>query len=152
MDWPGDYRSEWSKWDKDKYHVVSLICVCVCSVMSDSLWPYKLQSTSLLCLCDFQAQIVEWIVISSSRGYSLPKDWNHSPVSPALAGRLFTSEPPGKPKNKKQMNLFTKQKQNYRHRHQAYGYQRRRWDKLGVWNQKKNFPISLPHKRLHTFV
>ena len=58
----------------------------------------------------------------------------------------------GSLKTKKQTNLFTKQKQNYRHRHQAYGYQRRRWDKLGVWNQKKNFPISLPHKRLHTFV
>ena len=55
-------------------------------------------------------------------------------------------------KNKKQMNLFTKQKQNHRHRHQACGYQRGRWDKLGVWNQKKNFPISLPHKHLHTFV
>ena len=55
-------------------------------------------------------------------------------------------------KNKKQMNLFTKQKQYHRLRHQAYSYQRGRWDKFGVWNQKKNFPISLPHERLHTFV
>ena len=35
-----------------------------------------------------------------------------------------------------QMNLFTKQKQTYRHRKQAYGYQRGKWgrDKLGVWD------------------
>ena len=34
-----------------------------------------------------------------------------------------------------QMNLYTKQKQNHRHRKQTYGYQRgkgRRKDKLGV--------------------
>ena len=39
--------------------------------------------------------------------------------------------------NKKiQKNLFTKQKQNHRHREQSYGYQRGKWgrDKLGVWD------------------
>ena len=34
------------------------------------------------------------------------------------------------------MNLFTKQKQTYRHKKQTYGYQRGRGesDKLGVWD------------------
>ena len=44
------------------------------------------------------------------------------PASPAPAGGLSTTAPPGKP----QMNLliFTKQKQTYRHRKQTYGYQK----------------------------
>ena len=34
------------------------------------------------------------------------------------------------------MNLFTKQKQTYRHGKQTYGYQRGKWGrgKLGVWD------------------
>ena len=38
--------------------------------------------------------ILEWVAISSSRGSPRPKDWTH--VS-CLAGRFFTTEPPGKP-------------------------------------------------------
>ena len=35
------------------------------------------------------------------------------------------------------MNLYTKQKQTYRHRKETYGYQRGRGeDKLGVWNSQ----------------
>ena len=41
-----------------------------------------------------QARILEWVVVSFFRGYSWPKDWNH--IS-CLAGRFFTTEPPGKP-------------------------------------------------------
>ena len=43
-----------------------------------------------------QARTLEWVAIPSSRGYSQPKDrtW----VS-FIANRLFTAEPPGKPKN-----------------------------------------------------
>ena len=26
IDWPRDYRSKWSKTEKDKYHVLSLMC------------------------------------------------------------------------------------------------------------------------------
>ena len=43
-----------------------------------------------------QARILEWIVLSSSRGSSKPRDWTQ--VS-RIAGRLFTAWAPGKPKN-----------------------------------------------------
>ena len=26
MDWPRDYHTKWSKSEKDKYHMISLIC------------------------------------------------------------------------------------------------------------------------------
>ena len=41
-----------------------------------------------------QARILEWVAISSSRGSSRPRDWTH--IS-CLAGRFFTTVPPGKP-------------------------------------------------------
>ena len=41
-----------------------------------------------------QARVLEWIAISFSNG-SL--DTRIEPVSPALAGGFFTTEPPGKP-------------------------------------------------------
>ena len=44
-----------------------------------------------------QARILEWIAISSSKGSSLPRDWTCI-TSLALAGRFFTTEPPGKQK------------------------------------------------------
>ena len=40
----------------------------------------------------FQARMLEWVAISSSRGGIEPA----SPVFPALAGRFVTTEPPGK--------------------------------------------------------
>ena len=42
----------------------------------------------------FQARILEWVAISSSRGSSQPRDQTH--VS-CLAGGFSTTEPPGKP-------------------------------------------------------
>ena len=47
---------------------------------------------------DFQARILEWVAISYSRGSHLPRDGTWVSLSPALTGRFFTSEPPGKPK------------------------------------------------------
>ena len=43
-----------------------------------------------------QAKILEWVSMPSSRGSSPPRDRTTSLVSPALAGRFFTSVPPGK--------------------------------------------------------
>ena len=40
------------------------------------------------------ARILEWVAMPSSRGSSDP---GIEPVSPALAGGFFTTEPPGKP-------------------------------------------------------
>ena len=45
----------------------------------------------------FQARILEWVIISFSRGSSDPGIKPTSHVSPALAGGFFTIEPPGKP-------------------------------------------------------
>ena len=42
----------------------------------------------------FQARILEWVAISFSTASSLARDWTR--VS-CLAGRFFTTEPPGKP-------------------------------------------------------
>ena len=45
-----------------------------------------------------QARTLEWIAISFSRGSSQGRDQTHiACVSPALAGRFLTTEPPGKP-------------------------------------------------------
>ena len=41
----------------------------------------------------FQARILEWVAMPSSRGISQP---GIEPISPALAGEFFTTEPPGK--------------------------------------------------------
>ena len=43
-----------------------------------------------------QARMLEWVAISFSRGSSWPSIKPVSPASPALAGRFFTTVPPGK--------------------------------------------------------
>ena len=62
----------------------------------------------------FQSRILEWVAISSSRG-SFPAQ-GQNPVSPAMhlvsciTSRLFTAEPPGKPKYSSRtcLNFFLK--------------------------------------------
>ena len=44
-----------------------------------------------------QARILEWVTISSSRGSSRLGDQTHGSCTSCVAGRLFTTEPPGKP-------------------------------------------------------
>ena len=75
-------------WEK---HIESM-----CSVMSQLC----------LALCDLpgftvhgilQARILEWVAIFSSRGSSDPGMEPTSLVSPAVVGRFFTTESPGKP-------------------------------------------------------
>ena len=46
-----------------------------------------------------QARLVECVAISSSRGLPNPRIQPEAPKSPALAGRFFTAEPPGKPQS-----------------------------------------------------
>ena len=77
--------------------------VCACALCS--------VTQSCLILCDLmgcshqdphlwisQARILEWIAIFSSRESFWPRGQNHVSCVPALAGRFFPSEPPGKPK------------------------------------------------------
>ena len=37
----------------------------------------------------FQARLLEWVAMPSSRGSSQPKDWTHISFVPALASRFF---------------------------------------------------------------
>ena len=43
--------------------------------------------------CIFQVRILEWVAISSSRGFSQPRDQTHGSCVSALAGRFFATEP-----------------------------------------------------------
>ena len=70
------------------------VCVCVCSIVADSVIPWTVT---------FQAPL--------SKGFSWQECWNGlsfptpgdlsdpgiKPASPALAGRVFTTAPTGKP-------------------------------------------------------
>ena len=70
--------------------------VYACSVVSDSLQPHGLEPPSLLCQWDFP-----WQKYWSGLPFPSPGDLPDpgikptSPVSPALAGRFFTTEPTG---------------------------------------------------------
>ena len=53
-----------------------------------------------------QVRILEWVAIRFSRGSSWPRDWTCISCSSCIAGRLFTSEPPGKPTEEKAMEKW----------------------------------------------
>ena len=44
-----------------------------------------------------QARILEWVAVSSSRGFSRPRDWTWISCVSCIAGGFFTTEPSGKP-------------------------------------------------------
>ena len=54
------------------------------SVLPDSLWPHGLYPTRFLCPWDFP--ILEWVVISFSRGSSWPRGWTW--IS-CISGQLY---------------------------------------------------------------
>ena len=70
--------------------------VLVASVVPDSLQPHRLYPPDSSIHGILQARILEWIAIPFSRGSFQPR--NQSWIS-CIAGKLFTSEPPGKPKH-----------------------------------------------------
>ena len=66
------YNSKWS----DKPCVC--VCVCVCTQSCPTLWhpiDYTLPGSFVHGV--FQARILEWVAIYSSRGSSPPRDWTH---------------------------------------------------------------------------
>ena len=69
--------------------------------MSDSLQAHGLQAHGLMpgsSVCEiFQARILEWVAISSSRGLTWPRDQTCISCVSCIADGLFTTEPPGKP-------------------------------------------------------
>ena len=57
-------------------YIMYIIYVCVCTLSRVQLWPQRLYSrlgSSVHGI--FQARIMEWVVISYSRGSSWPRDW-----------------------------------------------------------------------------
>ena len=73
-----------------EYFVVQLLKLCL--TLRD---PHGLELTRLLCPWGFCRQ-EHWSRLSFSSPVALPI-LGIQPVSPALAGRFFTTEPPGKP-------------------------------------------------------
>ena len=78
------------------------VSVCVCSVAQSCLTlcnPKDCNLPGSYVRGIFQARMLEWVAISSSRGSSRSRDRTHiSCVKiPAMAGRFFTTVPPGKP-------------------------------------------------------
>ena len=79
-------------------HILLLLCVCACSVVSNSLWPYELQPSRLLCPWDFPGKSPE--VGCHSPLQDIFQTLGSNPMalaSPMLAGEFFTTESPGKP-------------------------------------------------------
>ena len=66
---------------------VAKMCPTLCGLMESSLPSSSVHGIS-------QAQILEWVAVSSSRGSSWP--WDQTCAS-YIAGIFFTAEPPGKP-------------------------------------------------------
>ena len=69
------------------------------SVVSNSLWPHPMDCSLLGSSVHgiLQARVLEWVAISFSRESSPPRDWTRVFC---LAGELFTTVLPGKPRQK----------------------------------------------------
>ena len=70
--------------------LVAQSCLTLCDSMNCSPLGFSVHEI-------FQARILEWVAISSPGDLPHPGIKPTSPVSPALAGRFFTTEPWGKP-------------------------------------------------------
>ena len=66
-------------------------CMCICSVMSNSLWPGDYRVPGSFVYGILQASIPEQVVFSPSGDIPNPGIKPMSLATPALAGRLFTS-------------------------------------------------------------
>ena len=60
--------------------------------------PWTVAHQEPLSMGIFQARILEWVAISSSKGSSQPQDQTHVPTSPTLVRGFFTTSATGKPK------------------------------------------------------
>ena len=67
----------------------------VTSVVSDSLWPMDCSPPGSSVHGLLQARILEWVVMSCSRGSFPPRDQAHISCNSCITG--FTTEPMGKP-------------------------------------------------------
>ena len=94
--------SELSQKEKEKYHMISLMLCCAVLCLVAQSFPTLCEPVGLACQ------------VPLSMGFSRQQYWSGlpcllpgnlpnpeiepaSPASPSLAGRFFTTEPPGKP-------------------------------------------------------
>ena len=84
-------------WFCNSTQVNCVLCVLICTVVSDSLWPLDCSPPGSFVHGIFQARILEQVAISYSG--DLP-NWGIEPeslASPELVGGFFTAESAGKP-------------------------------------------------------
>ena len=93
-----------SNWTKTTIKSLCVcVCVCVCAELLSCIW---------LALCDsmdcsppgssvhgiFQAKILQWVAVSSSKGSFRPRDWTHISYVSCTGKQIFiATEPSGKP-------------------------------------------------------
>ena len=69
------------------------VCVCACAQSCLTLFnPKDCSPPGSSVHGILQARILEWVAISSSKGYSWPRDQTRVSVSPALDDRFFTTK------------------------------------------------------------
>ena len=74
---------------------VSSECMCVCSIMSDSLQPMDCSLPGSSTHGILQTRTLEWVAISFSRGSSWPRDWSSiSCIGQQILYHWDTWEPP----------------------------------------------------------
>ena len=99
--WAISKRAAWGHWCTARIKVGEFECSHVLlnlyhSACAQSLRHVQLFATPWTIACQaplstgvFQATILEWVAISSTRGSSWPRNWTYEPVSPTLVGRFF---------------------------------------------------------------
>ena len=102
-----------SKNRKIIYYTHSIfIYVISCSVLC-KLWDSSQTGSSVLDI--FQARILEWVGISSSRASSQPRNQTHISYVSCIAGEFFTIEPLEKPIHVSTMYAWICTHNIYRH-------------------------------------
>ena len=96
MNGPRDYHVGWSKSDRKRQLSYDIMCASSFSRVWLFVNPWTVARQAPLSLGILQGRILEWIAMPSSKGSSQLRDW--AQVS-RTAGRVFTTEPPGNPKN-----------------------------------------------------
>ena len=106
LEWVTISFSRGSSWPRDRtwvscigrqilYHSATVICIrekVLVTQPCPTLWPMDCSLPGSSVRGILQARLLEWVAITFSRESSWPRDWTQV----CIAGRFFTTEPPGK--------------------------------------------------------
>ena len=93
-----NFEANWGKWFRLETRNK---IVCVCIVVSNFLWSHGRSPTGSSVHGIFQARILEWVAIPSSRGSSQLRDWTlYLLCLLQWQADSLPTAPPGKPGNK----------------------------------------------------